>query len=52
MAIAQLNMNRTTYKKSEVPVVAVVVIMTLCNMHTDYFKRLPFTSEKKTILTI
>jgi len=50
MATAQLNMSRTTYKKSEVPVMVVMmVIMTLCNMYTDYFKRVPFTSEKKII---
>jgi len=47
MATAQLNMNRTTYKKSEVLVVAVEVIMTLCNTHTDYFKRCLSHSKRK-----
>jgi len=51
MATAQLNISRTTEKKSKVLVVVVmVVITTLCNMYTDYFKRLPFTSEKKIII--
>jgi hypothetical protein len=51
MGTVQFNTSRTTYKKCEVLVVMVIVVIgTLCNTYKDYSKRLPFTSEKKIIL--